>query len=106
MYTCWIFSDLKKAFDTVDHYLLLQKLDIIYGFKSIAFDLMKSYLTNRQQYTKIGNKHSTKPNINSGGPQGSSLGPSLIILYINNLPSASDADDTLLSMADKNFDTL
>ena len=73
---------------------------------------MKSFLANGQQYTKIGNEHSTKQNINCGVPQGSSLGPLLFILYTNNLPSASlfsstlFADDTLLSMADKNFDTL
>ena len=73
---------------------------------------MKSYLTNRQQYTKIGNKHSTKQNINCGVPQGSSLGPLLFILYVNDLPSASlffstlFADDTLLSMADENLNTL
>ena len=73
---------------------------------------MKSYLTNRQQYTKIGNKHSTKHNINCGVPQGSSLGHLLFILYIYDLPSASlfsltlFSDDTLLSMADKILDTL
>ena len=112
MYTCCIFLDLKKAFDTVDHYFLLQKLEIIYGFRGIALDIMKSYVTNRQQYTKIGNKHSTKQNINCGVLQGSSLGPLLFILYINDLPSALlfsstfFGDDTLLSMADKNLDTL
>ena len=73
---------------------------------------MKSYLTNRQQHTKTGNKHSTKQNIDCGVPQGSSQGPLLFILYINNLPSAAlfsstlFADDTFLSMADKNVDTL
>ena len=112
MYTCCIFLDLKKAFDTVDHYLLLQKLEITYGFGGVALDIMKSYLTNRQQFTKIRNKHSTKQNINCGIPQGFLLGPLLFILYINNLPSASlfsstlFADDTLLSMADKHLDTL
>ena len=62
MHTCCIFLDLKKVFDTVDHYLLVQKLEISLVFKGIALDIMKSFLTNRQQYTKIGNKHSTKQN--------------------------------------------
>ena len=64
IYTCCIFLDLKKVFDKVDHYLLLQSLEIAYGFRGIALDIMKSYLTNRQQYTKISNKQSTKQNIN------------------------------------------
>ena len=85
MYTCCFFLNLKKAFDTVQHYLLLQKLEITNAFRGIALDTMKSYLTNRKQYTKIGNKHSTKQNINCGVPQGSSLGSLLFILYINNL---------------------
>ena len=87
-------------------------VEITYGFRGIAIDIMKSYLTNRQQYTKIGNKHSTKQNIKCGVPQGSSLGPLLFILYTNDLPSASlfsstlFTDDTLLSTAHKNLDIL
>ena len=112
MYPCCIFLDLKRAFDTVDHYLLLQILEITYGFGGIALDIMKSYLTNGQQYNKIGKKHLTKQNINCGVPQGSLLGPLLFILYFNDLPSASlfsltlFVDNTLLSMADKNLSTL
>ena len=60
MYACCILLDLKTAFDTVGHYLLLQKLEITYGFRGIVLGIMKSYPTNRQQCTKIGNKHSTK----------------------------------------------
>ena len=83
MYTCCISLDLKKAFDAVDHYFLLQKLEITYGFRGIALDIMKSYPTNIQQYTKIGNKQSTKQNINCGVSQGSSLGPSLFLFTIS-----------------------
>ena len=105
-------QDLKKALHPVDHYLLLQKLENTYGFRGISLDIMKNYLANRQQYTKIGNKHSTKQNINCGVPQDSLLGPLLFILYISDLPSASlfsstlFEDETLLSMVDKNLDTV
>ena len=88
MYICCIFLDLKKAFDTVDHYLFLQILEITYGFRGIALEIMKSYLTNRQQYTKIDNKHLMKQNINGGVSQDFSLGPLLFVLYVNELLSA------------------
>ena len=53
LYTCCIFLDLTKAFDTVDHQILLDKLERNYGIRGLALQLMESYLSNRQQYTKI-----------------------------------------------------
>lgn len=83
-YTIGIFLDLTKAFDTVDHEILLEKLKN-YGIRGNAHSLLKSYLSNRFIYTVInGVKSEVKP-INYGVPQGSVLGPLLFTLYINDI---------------------
>ena len=74
--TCGLFLDLSKAFDTVNHEILLTKLDH-YGIRGPALNLLKSYLTDRRQYVKIGKCESESRNINCGVPQGSVLGPLL-----------------------------
>lgn len=79
-----IFIDMKKAFDTISHDLLLLKLKSI-GVTGIAFDTLKSYLTNRHQVVKIGNEQSDPRLITCGVPQGSILGPLLFLVYINNI---------------------
>jgi len=84
LFTCVIFIDLMKAFDTVNHKILLEKL-YIYGIRGIAHDLFESYLTNRKQSTKISNHISNSMICNISIPQGSVLGPLLSLLYMNDL---------------------
>jgi hypothetical protein len=96
-----IFCDLKKAFDTVDHKILLKKLAKI-GVCEAALRWFESYLSNRFQYVCIGSSASNLLSIKIGVPQGSILGPLLFLIYINDLPSISEmlnflfADDTTL----------
>jgi retron-type reverse transcriptase len=96
-----IFCDLKKAFDTVDHNILLKKLAKI-GVSEAALKWFKSYLSDRYQYVSIGSSASNLCSIKIGVPQGSILGPLLFLIYINDLPKISNllnflyADDTTL----------
>ena len=94
-----VFVDLQKAFDTVDHHILLAKLSH-YGIRGVSNDWFKSYLSNRSQYVSINGYDSGLAAINCGVPQGSVLGPLLFLLYINNLNQAIKfyhfADDTNL----------
>ena len=79
-----VFVDLKKAFDTVDHGILLRKLSH-YGIRGIGNEWFCSYLTKRKQYIIIGNQVSNLNEISIGVPQGSVLGPLLFLTYINDL---------------------
>jgi retron-type reverse transcriptase len=74
-----IFLDLSKAFDTVDHNILLDKLNY-YGIRGLALDLIKSYLSDRMQYVQYNQTNSIRQNISCGVPQGSILGPLLFLL--------------------------
>ena len=98
-----VFLDLSKAFDTIDHNILQNKL-AYYGLNGSALHLLKSYLQNRKQYTEIEQINSDILPIKIGVPQGSVLGPLLFIIYINDFSQASQlfnfvmyADDTTLS---------
>ena len=99
-YGCGIFIDLSKAFDTVNHKILLDKLDH-YGIRNESLNWFKSYLSNRKQSVTINQSQSGLSQITCGVPQGSVLGPLLFLIYINDLPSISNklknflfADDT------------
>ncbi len=98
-----IFVDLSKAFDTLDHTILLKKLEY-YGINGTAHKLMESYITNWKQYVEINEPNSDTLTLIPGVPQGSNLGPLLFIIYINDIAQASKhfdfiiyADDTTLS---------
>ena len=98
--TCGLFLDFSKAFDTVNHKILLEKLQK-YGIRGVPLQWFTSYLTNRQQYVRIDNTDSEMLRMTCGVPQGSTLGPLLFLLYINDMPNCSKklsfrifADDT------------
>ena len=81
-YTAGEFSDHKKAFDTVDHNILLEKFDYC-GIRGVAKDWFRSYLDNRKQYVTLNGSDSSIKAILTGVPQGSVLGPLLFLIYIN-----------------------
>ena len=113
--TLAIFIDLKKAFDTVVHEILLKKLEF-YGVRDSAYSCantwFKNYLSEREQFVSINGVSSDKGKILCGVPQGSVLGPLLFLIFINDLPNSTDfltllfADDTTFQLSDTNIEKL
>ena len=104
-----IYLDLKKAFDTVNHLILLSKLEH-YGFRGHVNQFISSYLKNRNQFTVVNGSKSDIMRIDTGVPQGSVLGPLFFLLYINDITSNLQhskatlfADDTSLLLHHKNL---
>ena len=109
IYSCGVFVDLEKAFDTVNHNILLSKLEH-YGIRDNAFKWIKSYLSERTQFVKLNGVCSENQQICCGVPQGSILGPLLFIIYINDMHNSIKistvhhfADDTNLLFSSKNI---
>ena len=108
VFTCGVFIDLEKAFDTVNHKILLSKRDH-YGIRDNALKWLTSYLTKRKQLVKRSESQSKNWDICCGVPQGSILGPLLFTIYINDLHQAVTsskmhhfADDTNILFSNKN----
>ena len=108
-YSITIYLDFKKAFDTVDHNILIWKLKRA-GIGNSTCKLLANYLKGRKQLTKIGKKISDKAEVKTGVPQGSTLGPLLFLIYANDFLQISDlplytqfADDTTLTLVHKDI---
>jgi hypothetical protein len=100
-----IYTDFSKAFDRVDHRLIISKLDM-FGISNKVLHLLQSYLFNRQQFVSYNGFSSFLYHSTSGIPQGSNLGPLLFICFINDLPSALTCGSLLYADDNKMYSTI
>ena len=111
-HTVAIFMDLSKAFDVLDHNILYKKLEH-YGFRGKFLDLLTSFISNRNYFVSANGFISDTKTVNIGVPQGSTLGPLLFLLYVNDMSNSSElinftqfADDTTLTHSGPNLNVL
>ena len=110
-HSCVLLLNLKKAFDTVNHVILLRKFDK-YDIRGNSNKLFQTYLSNRFQFVYVNGIASNKQKVTCGVPQSSILSPTLLFLYVNDLPNITEfsvrlfVDDTSMIMSDNSLDKL